>query len=91
MNVKYNAFTGREEVVSIFFSRCKKMSWLIKIPFLRNGKNPGPEGPALVHPRGGKCTERRRKEVMPVFERPYLKKNSIPHSIRYELSAGQSH
>jgi hypothetical protein len=28
----------------------------------------------LVHPRGLKYAERRRKEVMTVFERPYLKK-----------------
>jgi hypothetical protein len=27
---------------------------------------------------------------MPVFEGPYLKKNSIPHSVRNGLSAGQS-
>ncbi len=37
------------------------------------------EGPALVHPRAVKYTEPRRKEVMPVFERPYLKKNSTGH------------
>jgi hypothetical protein len=41
-------------------------------------KNPGPEGPALDHPRGVKCAERRRKEVVHVFERPYLRKNSTP-------------
>ena len=28
----------------------------------------------MVHPRGVKSTELRRKEVMPVFERPYLRK-----------------
>jgi hypothetical protein len=42
-------------------------------------KKPGPEGPALVHPKGVKGTEQRRMEVMPVFERPYLKKNSTGH------------
>ena len=42
-------------------------------------KHPGPEGLALVHSRGVKCTERRRTEGMPVFERPYLKKNSTGH------------
>jgi hypothetical protein len=41
-------------------------------------KNPGPEGPALTPPRGVKCTERRSKEVMPVLERPYLKKKFHP-------------
>jgi hypothetical protein len=44
-----------------------------------SSKNPDPEGPALVHPRGVMCTKRRRKEVMPVFERPYLKRNSTGH------------
>jgi hypothetical protein len=46
---------------------------------IRISKDPGPKGPALGHPRGMKCTERSLKEVMPVFERPYLKKNSTGH------------
>jgi hypothetical protein len=45
---------------------------------LELGPKGAPFSPASVHPRGMKCAERRRKEVMPVFERPYLKKNSIP-------------
>ena len=43
------------------------------------GKNPGPKDRALVHPREVKCTEQTCKEVMLVFERPYLKKNSTGH------------
>jgi hypothetical protein len=34
---------------------------------------------ALVHPIRMKCAELRRKEVMPVFSRPYLKRNSTRH------------
>ena len=50
------------------------------------GKNPGPKDRALVHPREVKCTEGRDEEVMPVFERSYLKKNSTGH--RSELIFG---
>jgi hypothetical protein len=45
----------------------------------RKSENPGQEGPALVHPIGVKYTELRLEEVMPVFERPYLKENSTGH------------
>ena len=44
-----------------------------------NSKNPAPEGLALVHPRGVKYSKLRLEEVMPVFERPYLKRNSTGH------------
>jgi predicted aminopeptidase len=88
--LKQNNHSLRETI--LFFQRLAKEEKDIlealkkcSIPLSRHGRSP-----ALGHPRGVKCTERRRKEVVPVFERPYLKRNSIPHSVRYELSAGQS-
>jgi len=46
---------------------------------LGSSKNPGPEDPALIHPRGVWFIKPAPKEVMTVFSRPYLKKNSTEH------------
>jgi hypothetical protein len=49
-------------------------------------KDLGREGPVLVHFRGVKYTERRRREVIPVFERPYLKRKFHPATTWREIS-----